>query len=63
MLAGLIAPRLCLGFASATPWLRSPASIVARRVITLIMRLGTEYNIMFYSYGIILLCGYRDETH
>ena len=24
-----------------TPWLRSPASIVARRVITLIMRLGT----------------------
>ena len=52
MLAGLIAPRLRLGFASATsrlrltyasttPWLQSPASIVARRVITLIMRLGT----------------------
>ena len=33
--------RLCLGFASATPWIRSSATIVARRVITLIMRLGT----------------------
>ena len=63
MLAGLIAPRLRLGFvlalpqlrlgyvsttyqlhldyASPTPWLRSPASIVARRAITLIVRLGT----------------------
>ena len=52
MLAGLIEPRLRLGFVSATPrlrltyastmpWLRSPASIVARRVITLIRRLGT----------------------
>ena len=27
--------------ASTTPWLRSPASIVARRAITLIVRLGT----------------------
>ena len=52
MLAVLIAPRLRLGFASATPrlrldyasptpWLQSPESIVARPVITLIMRLGT----------------------
>ena len=52
ILAGLIAPRLRLGFASATsrlyltyastmPWLRSPASIVARHAITLIVRLGT----------------------
>ena len=32
MLAGLISPRFRLDFASATPWLRSPASIVARRV-------------------------------
>ena len=51
MLAGLIAPQLCLGFVSAlpqlrlgyastTPWLRSPASIVARHAITLIVRLG-----------------------
>ena len=29
------------GLLSATPWLRSPASIVAPRVITLIMRLDT----------------------
>ena len=41
MLAGLIAPRLRLRFVSATPWLQYPASIVARHVITLIMRLGT----------------------
>ena len=52
MLTGLIAPRLRLGFAlatsrlrigytSTTPWLRSPASIVARHAITLIVRLGT----------------------
>ena len=52
MHTGLIAPRLRLGFvlamprlrigyASNTPWLRSSANIVARRVITLIMRLGT----------------------
>ena len=52
MLAGLIAPQLRLGFVSAssrlrigysatTPWLRSPASIVARHAITLIVRLGT----------------------
>ena len=52
MFAGLIAPRLRLGFASATsrlcftydsttPWLWSPASIVARHAITLIVRLGT----------------------
>ena len=45
MLAGLIAPQLRLGFVSAsshlrltyastTPWLRSPASIVARHAIT-----------------------------
>ena len=34
MLAGLIAPRL-----------RSPASIVARHAITLIVRLGTQYTI------------------
>ena len=34
MLAGLITPRL-----------RSPASIVARHAITLIVRLGTEYTI------------------
>ena len=33
--------RLRLAYASTTPWLRSPASIGARRVITLIMRLGT----------------------
>ena len=30
-----------LTYTSTTPWLRSPASIVARRVITLIMLLGT----------------------
>ena len=52
MLAGQIAPRLRLGFVSALPqlrlsyastttWLRSPASIVARHAITLIVRLGT----------------------
>ena len=52
MLAGLIAPRLCLSYVSATPrlrltyasttpWLRSPASIVVRRAITLIVCLGT----------------------
>ena len=41
MLAGLIAPRLRLTDASTTPWLRSPASIVARHAITLIVRLGT----------------------
>ena len=33
--------RLRLDYASPTPWLLSPASIVARRAITLIMRLGT----------------------
>ena len=33
--------RLCLSYVSATPWLRSPASIVARHAITLIVRLGT----------------------
>ena len=37
MLAGLTAPRL-----------RSPASIVARRAITLIVRLGTQYTIMCF---------------
>ena len=30
--------------ASASSWLLSPASIVARRVITLMMRLGTYYS-------------------
>ena len=30
-----------LDYASPIPWLRSPASIVARRAITLIVRLGT----------------------
>ena len=59
MLAGLIEPWLRLGFASArsrrrltyasiTPWLRSPASIVARHAITLIMRLGTYYTISLF---------------
>ena len=33
--------RFCLSYVSATPWLRSPTSIVVRRVITLTMRLGT----------------------
>ena len=33
--------RLCLSYVSTTPWLRSPASIVARHAITLIVRLGT----------------------
>ena len=33
--------RLCLIYISTTPWLRSPASIVARHAITLIVRLGT----------------------
>ena len=53
MLAGLIAPRnrlgfvsalpqLRIGYASTTPWLRSPASIVARHAITLIVCLGTH---------------------
>ena len=46
MLAGRIASRIRLGFVSATPWLRSPASIVARRAITLIVRLGTYYTIV-----------------
>ena len=32
--------RLRLTYASTTPWLRSPASIVARHAITLIVRLG-----------------------
>ena len=41
MLAGLIAPRIRLGFVSTTPWLRSPANIVARHAITLIVCLGT----------------------
>ena len=41
MFAGLIATRLCLSYVSTTPWLRSPASIVARHAITLIVRLGT----------------------
>ena len=40
MLAGLMAPRL---------W--SPASIVARHVITLIVRLGTQYTILYYIYS------------
>ena len=40
--------RLCVSYASTTPRLRSPASIVARNVITLIMRLGTKYTINNY---------------
>ena len=46
MLVGRIAPRIRLGFVPATPWLRSPASIVARCAITLIVRLGTKYTIV-----------------
>ena len=34
-------PRLGLTYASTTPWLRSPESIVARHAITFIVRLGT----------------------
>ena len=41
MLAGLIAPRIRLGYASTAPWPRSPANIVARHAITLIVCLGT----------------------
>ena len=33
--------RLRLTYASTTPWLRSPATIVARHAITLIVRPGT----------------------
>ena len=33
--------RLRIGYTSTTPWLRSPASIVARPAITIIVRLGT----------------------
>ena len=33
--------QLRLGYTSTTPWIRSPASIVARHAITLIVRLGT----------------------
>ena len=44
MLAGLIAPRL-----------RSPASIVARHAITLIVRLGTYYTIVVKTVKILLL--------
>ena len=34
-------PRPRLTYASTTPWLLCPASIVARHAITLIVRLGT----------------------
>ena len=34
-------PQLRLGYASTTPWFRSPPSIVARHAMTLIVRLGT----------------------
>ena len=44
MLAGLIAP-----------WLQSPASIVVRRVITLIMCLGTSYTIISSTVWLILI--------
>ena len=70
MLAGLIAPRLRLGFASATsrlrltyasttPWLRSPVNIVARHATTLIVRLGTKYTIVWLE-GLQLLPSVKD---
>ena len=37
----LATPRMLLIYALTAPWLRSPASIVDRRAITLIVRLGT----------------------
>ena len=45
MLAGLIAPRLRLGYASITPWLQSPASIVASLIIS---RMCALARILFY---------------
>ena len=51
-------PQLHLDYASPTPWLRSPASIVAYRVITLIMRLGTLYTIIYICFPSIFYLFY-----